>query len=230
LKDAFKQLNQGDLMKKLIAIAFVLVAMSAAMAQQTTTKTFYINDSTKRDVVTFTSKAPLETIVGKTAEVKGYITVNPADISGSAKAKFEVNLDSLKTGIGMRDQHMREQYLETAKFPKTTFELTKVVTASQNALEDKKEILLSAEGNYTVHGVTKVITVPLTITYFKESEETKPRLPGDLLHISGSFTVLLSDYGINRPQFVILKLEDKQKVDIDLFSSTGSPVVDFGSK
>jgi len=66
----------------------------------------------------------------------------------------------------------------------------------------------------------------LTITYFKESESTKNRLPGDLLHIEGTFDVLLSDHNIERPQFVILKLDDKQKVNIDLFSATGLPPVE----
>jgi polyisoprenoid-binding protein YceI len=217
-------------MKRLVVIAILLMVASAVIAQQATTKTFYINDSTKRDVVTFTSKAPLETIVGKTAEIKGYITVDPADIKGSAKGRFEVTLDSLKTGIDLRDQHMREKFLETVKFPLAAFELRKVLSASQNALEDQKELQLSVEGNFMVHGVTKVDTMQLNITYFKETEDTKARLPGDLLHVTGSFNVLLGDYGIARPQFVFYKLNENQKIDIDLFSSTGSPAVDFGIK
>jgi polyisoprenoid-binding protein YceI len=217
-------------MKRLVVIAILLMVVSVVIAQQATTKTFYINDSTKRDVVTFSSNAPLETIVGKTAEIKGYITVDPADIKGSAKGRFEVTLDSLRTGIGMRDQHMREKFLETVKFPLASFELTKVISTNQNALEDQKEIQLSVEGNFTVHGVTKVDTMRLGVTYFKETEDTKARLPGDLLHVIGTFNILLSDYGIARPQAVFLKLDDSQKIDIDLFSSAGSPAVDFGSK
>jgi polyisoprenoid-binding protein YceI len=138
-----------------------------------------------------------------------------------------VDLTTLKTGIGLRDTHMREQYLETHEYPTTIFELIRVIETDQNILTDQKPVKILAEGNFTVHGVTRAITVPLTITYIKESEETKPKLPGDLLHIVGTFDVLLSDYDIKRPQFVILKLDDKQVVNVDLFASTGSPPVEM---
>jgi polyisoprenoid-binding protein YceI len=210
-------------MKKFAAIILAVMAVSAA-AQET--KTFYVNDERGRDVVTFISKAPLETIVGKTSDAKGYVDVDINNVKSATSGKFEVDLASLKTGIDMRDGHMREQYLQTDKFPKAVFELTRVVEASNNIFEDQKPARIVVEGNFTIHGVTKALSIPLTITYFKESESTKNRLPGDLLHIEGTFDVLLSDHNIERPQFVILKLDDKQKVNIDLFSATGLPPVE----
>jgi len=210
-------------MKKMMILAVLLVSAAAA-AQET--KTFYVNDERGRDVVTFISKAPLETIVGKTSDAKGYVDVDINNVKSATSGKFEVDLASLKTGIDMRDGHMREQYLQTDKFPKAVFELTRVVEASNNIFEDQKPARIVVEGNFTIHGVTKALSIPLTITYFKESESTKNRLPGDLLHIEGTFDVLLSDHNIERPQFVILKLDDKQKVNIDLFSATGLPPVE----
>jgi polyisoprenoid-binding protein YceI len=207
-----------------ILVLIMILAVGAIAEAQT--KKFFANDEKKRDVVTFTSKAPLETIVGTTGDIVGMVEVNP-DAVDSTKARFEVNLASLKTGIEMRDGHMRNQYLETAKFPKAIFELTKIVKASQNKLEDQKSIDLIAEGNFTVHGVTRLVTIPLTITYLKETEDTKAKLAGDLLRVEGNWIVSLADYNISRPQFVFLKLDDKQKINIDVFTSTGSPVVDF---
>ena len=217
-------------MRKFTVAAVIMLITLAAYAQQTATKTFYVNDPKKKDVVTFTSKATLETIVGQTAEVRGFITVDPADIAGTAKCKIEVALDSLRSGISMRDKDMKNDFLETSKFPLTTFELTKVVSSSQNTLEDKKEVQISAEGNYTVHGVTKPITVTATLLYLKESDETKTRLPGDLLHVTANFEVPLSDYGIKRPQFLLLKLEEKQRISVDIIGSTGLPAVTLNSK
>ena len=169
----------------------------------------------------FTSQAPLETIVGKTANILGKIEVDPANVA-TAKANFEVDLASLKTGIDMRDTHMREQYLEVAKYPKAIFELTKVLKSSSNTLEDMKPVDLTVEGNFTVHGITKTISVPMKVTYFKESENTKNRLPGDIIHVQAKWDLLLSDYSIKRPQFIILKLDEKQAIDIDVFASTGT--------
>lgn len=215
-------------MRRILLAVPILFSATVALGQNN--KTFYINDKTGRDIVTFTSKAPLETIVGKTSQVRGYVTVDPADIKGSATGKIEVDLASLQTGIGMRDRHMREQYLETDKFPKTTFEITRVVEAGGNVLEDQKPVEMVLEGNFTVHGVTRLIEVPVTAKLIKESEETKARHPGDILHIQATFDVLLSDHQINRPQFVFLKLDEKQKVDIDVFAATGLPPVEIAQK
>jgi polyisoprenoid-binding protein YceI len=207
-------------------VVALMVILAANVFAQTSTKTFYANDDKKRDVVTFTSKAPLETIVGTTGQIVGFVETDIQNVMNT-KARFEVDLVSVKTGIDMRDGHMRDQYLETAKYPRAIFELTKVVSAEQSTLQNQKTVNVTVEGNFTVHGVSKPITIPLTITYYQESEQTQAKLPGDLIRISGTWNILLSDYKINRPQFVLLKLDDKQKVEIDVFGSTGSPVVTF---
>jgi polyisoprenoid-binding protein YceI len=212
--------------KKLIIAGLLLTTAAGAWAQSAS-KIFYANDDKKKDVVMFTSKAPLETIVGKTADIVGMVDVDPANVA-SAKARFEVDLASLKTGIDMRDTHMREQYLEVAKYPKAIFELTKVIKSSANILEDSKPVELTAEGNFTVHGVTKAVTIPMTVTYFKESEGTQSRLPGDIIHVEAGWDLLLSEYSIKRPQFIILKLDDKQAIEIDVFASTGTPAPQLG--
>jgi polyisoprenoid-binding protein YceI len=213
-------------MRKISTIFFMLLLAAVSMAQQVTTKTFYVNDTKKRDVVTFTSKAPLETIVGTTADVSGFVTVNLDDIKGSAKARFEVDLTTLKTGIEMRDNHMRDNFLETGKYPKAIFELTKVDSTSQNRLENQKQVTLTMQGNFTVHGTTKPITIPATITYYSESDQTKARAEGDLMHIAVNFDMLLGDYGIKRPQMLFMKLDETQKINIDMIGSTASAPVE----
>ena len=215
-------------MNKLFSGLLVLALAVFASAQGS--KTFNVNDDRGRDVVTFTSKAPLETIVGKTSDAKGFIEVDIDNVKSAVKGKFVVDLASIKTGIDMRDGHMRDNYLETAKYPKAVFELSKVVKASSNTLADQKPIQLTVEGTFTVHGVTKPMTIPLTITYFAESEDTKARLPGDLLHIQGTFDVFLTQHDIAIPKFVILKLDDKQVINIDLFAATGLPSAEMTAK
>jgi hypothetical protein len=184
----------------------------------------------KRDIVTFTSKAPLETVVGKTAEIRGFIQVDPTDLTGTSRAELQVDLASLKTGIGLRDRHMREQYLEVEKYPTAVFNLTEVKTASANSLENNMAVDLTLLGDFTVHGVTQQVEVSATAIYLKESEETKARLPGDLLHITAAFDVYLTKHNIKRPQFVILKLDDLQKIKLDFFASTAVPPVETAAK
>lgn len=212
-------------MKRLAKIFGLYILTTTAFAQQATT--FYVNDDRGRDIVTVTSKAPLETIVSTTSAIKGYISADLNDVKSAIDGRFYVELSDLDTGIGLRNTHMREQYLETDKYPKAVFVLTKVVEVDGSVLEDNKPVKITAEGNFTVHGVTRTIQVPLTVTYLKESESTKSKLPGDLLHIQGGFDILLSDYNIRRPQFVILKLDEKQKIELDAFGSTAVPPADL---
>lgn len=212
-------------MNKFLVLLSTLALTVTTAAQ--TTLTFNVNDQRGRDVVTFTSKAPLETIIGKTSQATGFVTVDIDDVMSATTGKFSVDLASLKTGIDMRDGHMRDNYLETAKYPNAVFEMTKVISADSDVLTDQTPVNIVVDGNFSLHGITKAITIPLTVTYFKETESTKNRLPGDLLHIVGTFDILLSDYNIERPQFVILKVDQKQKVDIDLFGSTGLPAPDM---
>jgi polyisoprenoid-binding protein YceI len=209
---------------------FVLVAAATVGASAGEPVDFHVNDEMKRDIVTFTSKAPLETVVGKTAEIRGFIQVDPTDLTGTSRAELQVDLASLKTGIGLRDRHMREQYLEVEKYPTAVFNLTEVKTASANSLENNMAVDLTLLGDFTVHGVTQQVEVSATAIYLKESEETKARLPGDLLHITAAFDVYLTKHNIKRPQFVILKLDDLQKIKLDFFASTAVPPVETAAK
>lgn len=201
------------------------------------TLTFQVHED-PRDEVLFISQAPLEKITGKAAKTRGKVTLS--DLSDLIRAKitasFEVDLDSITTGIPLRDQHMRDQYLEVSKYPKAVFTFEKieriqVITKdekgntqarSAKGLAPGVPTTLALTGTFEVHGVKKSIRIPdLKVTYFPESEETKNVRPGDLLRIQGDFTIKLSDYGIKRPQFVLMKLAEEVTISVDITAGTG---------
>ena len=186
-------------------------------------KHFGIDDPRGRDVFTFDSKAPLEKIVGTTNKITGHIQANPKDITKGLKASFALDLASLKTGIDKRDEHMRDNFLETAKYPKAMLTIDKVTKASDNMLMDGKTLTVDAEGTLSLHGVKNAVQLKdITITYFDESEATKGKMPGDLLIINGGFSLNLPDYNIEVPQFIFLKLAETIKVSVDLTGSTAT--------
>ena len=80
-----------------------------------------------KDLFQFKSKAPLETIVGTTNQITGKIIVHPDDVTKDLQATFEIDLASIKTGIKMRDEHLRDQYLETKKFPTAILTIENIV-------------------------------------------------------------------------------------------------------
>jgi polyisoprenoid-binding protein YceI len=62
-----------------------------------------------------------------------------------------VDLASVKTGISLRDEHMREKYLHVDRFPSAVL----VVSRQAVALPDDGSRESTATGSMTIHGVTK---------------------------------------------------------------------------
>jgi polyisoprenoid-binding protein YceI len=210
-----------------IIVSMILTSISVAATNPCNPcgamgRTLYVNDN--RNVFTFESKAPLEKIVGTSSKIMGKMQVNPKDITKNMMVKFELDLASMKTGIGLRDEHMRDNFLETAKYPKAVLTVEKLTNVSQKALMDQKPITVDAVGTLELHGVLKPVTIKnVKVTYFKESNATKAKMPGDLLHIEGGFSIKLPDYNIKVPQMIMLKLDENIKVNVDVFATTAMP-------
>jgi polyisoprenoid-binding protein YceI len=69
-----------------------------------------------------------------------------------------IDAKSVDTGSKLFDQHIQgEDFLDTAKFPTITYKSTKV--------NFKGDVPSTVEGNLTIKGVTKPVT--LTITHFQ---------------------------------------------------------------
>ncbi|MCK5457861.1 MAG: YceI family protein, partial [Melioribacteraceae bacterium] len=175
-----------------------------------------------RNQATFESNAPLEDIVGVSNEVEAAAMINPADLS-HAMGKVSVNLNVLKTGIDLRDEHLRgEMWLNTAKFPNAEFKLNSISGATY--LTDSKATNVKLHGTFTVHGVSKDLIADGQLTYFKESERTKAKMAGNLLKVKANFEIKLSDYGVMIPAMVVGKLDENIKVSVAFIAT------DAGSK
>ncbi|MFQ5869790.1 MAG: YceI family protein [Candidatus Zixiibacteriota bacterium] len=204
---------------RLLEASFLLglLAVTGARAER-----FIVDDVYGRNLVEFTSRATLETIVGMTNQVGGYIEVDPDDILTSPDCYMEVDLRSLKTGIEARDRKMREEFLEVDSFPKATFKLEGITKTGSRRLVDQREFELVASGVFFLHGIERPIEVSLQLTYVRESEVTRARQPGDLLHLVARFEILLSDFGIGIPHTALLKLDERQSITVDVFAFTAS--------
>lgn len=142
----------------------------------------------------FKLDAPLEAINGSANGVSGTVEFDAAN-PGATTGKIVIAAESLTVPNGMMKEHMHGgQWLDVAKFKEITFEaksLKNLKTAGDTTTAD-------ATGSFTLHGVTKEITVPVKITYLKDKlSQRVPNQPGDLLVIRSTFTIKRSDYGIN---------------------------------
>lgn len=197
----------------------------AGMAAQGAYRVYYANDEVGRNVVTILSDAPLETMLTFTNKVTAEIMVDPTNALRTPQARFVLDTASLDTGIALRNEHMRgKDWLNTAEYPKATFTLKKLVgiTRDMQVLSSGKLRRFKAEGTMNLHGVTKDLTADVEVTPWAEGDDTKTRLPGDLIKIKATFPLKLDDYGINVPAMAKLKIANEQQVTVNVLASTGS--------
>ena len=215
-----------------------MAAVSWGLAVGADATTFRSGENARNEI-SFRSKAPLETITGKTSKASAEVMIGDvSDLSDHVMAKFTIDLASLDTDIALRDQHMRDQYLQTDDYPHAVFTLNEVVSAYTTSEADGQgarttvdglgsgvETHIVAKGTLELHGVTRDITVEdLSVTHYAQGDESKAVFrgdDGDMLIISGSVGVKLTDYGIKRPRFVILKLSDDVRISFSVSLSTG---------
>lgn len=150
---------------------------------------------TESGSVEFLSKASLNEFTGVSSSLNGLVDLDKNLLD------FFVDLNTVKTGIGLRDRHMRENYLETKKFPFAEF-TGKIETLPTLTKGQSKEVL--AKGKFKIHGVEHEIAVPGKLTMISENE----------IKLEAKFKVLLSDYKIDIPTVVFYELSEEQVVTI----------------
>jgi polyisoprenoid-binding protein YceI len=190
-------------MKKLGLLLLLIWAMSIPASAVE-----YNVDKAAKNVAKFVSQAPLDEFEGVTDKIDGYIKWEgnqiPPDQTAwkSCRIYLEVELNGLDTGIGLRNRHMRENYLETIKFPYAHFD------AHLTDLKKVSDTLYTttAEGTFNIHGVDKPLTTQATVA----SGPTG-------LHVLCNFDVRLSDYSIKIPKLMFMKLNELINVRLDFF-------------
>lgn len=180
----------------LIALIFaILMSYNYAGAQ---VKKYNLNDEVAKSSITFYSNAVLEDISGSVENGKftssiNFDASNPQNTSGNVSLEIK----GMKTGMDSRDKHMYgSDWLEAGKYPNLTYEVTKLDKVKSNSAAGKTTINAVALGKFTMHGVTKEMSVPVVITYIPESDATRKRAAGDFLNVEGKLDVKWRDYGV----------------------------------
>ena len=121
-------------------------------------------------------------IPGYFRDFTGTINYNAKDVSKSS-VEFTAQATSVDTGVGKRDDHLRNpDFFEVEKFPTITFKSTKV---------EKKGNALMITGDFMMKGVTKQISFPFNITGFVDSRGTMK------MGVTAETSLNRRDYGVN---------------------------------
>jgi polyisoprenoid-binding protein YceI len=176
-------------MKKSILVTLICLVSSYTFAQ-----TIYM---TRSGQVSFFSKTPMENIDAINNEVTSMIN------SGTGEVVFAVLVKSFRFEKALMEEHFNENYMESTKFPKSTFQ-GKI--SNLDAIDFKKDGSYQAtvEGELNMHGVKQHVSSIGTITIAK----------GKVAVIS-NITVKLADYKIERPSLVAEKISETIDIKIN---------------
>jgi len=143
------------------------------------------------------------TATGRTDDVTGTLKLAGAtadDVTVSA------DLRTLTSDKSFRDGRIREEGLESDRFPEARFVLTSPI-AFGSVPAVGTTITAQAAGDFTLHGVTKRVTIPI-----------QARWDGKNVQVVGSLPIAFADYGITAPTSnFVASVEDHGTMEFQLF-------------
>ena len=179
-------------MKKTILaiIALIAVGLTVVNAQG---KYFTRNGNIK-----FYSQAPMENIEANNRQVTSFIDTETGDMA------FSVLMKSFEFEKALMQEHFNENYVESDKYPKSTFKGT---ITNLDEINFKKDGVYNTKvtGDLTLHGVTKNITTNGTIEVKNGNIIAKSKFP-----------ITVADYKISIPAVVRDNIAKEVEVTVDM--------------
>jgi polyisoprenoid-binding protein YceI len=175
-------------MKKSIMLVISILCLQQVFAQIWFTKT---------GAVSFYSHTNVEDIKAENNEVVSFID------AAKKEFRFQVLIKGFKFPKASMQEHFNgPDYMESDKFPKAEF---KGMINAASAIDFKKDgtYKVEVEGQMTMHGVTKTLKVPGTIT-------VKSGIPA----VNAVFFVKRTEFGIEVPSFTAAKIADAIEVTV----------------
>lgn len=172
-------------MKRVALVFFALSFTYNALAQK------YISE---KGIISFFSDAAIEDIQAENSMVGSLFNGSTGELV------YIVKIKDFKFEKSLMREHFNEKYMETEKFPKSTFE-GKVVGFKTATPGEQK---VKAVGKLTIHGVTRDVDIPGTIEFNNGKAVMKSK-----------FIVKLQDYNIKIPKLVWQNIAEQIEVKID---------------
>jgi polyisoprenoid-binding protein YceI len=186
--------------RTLVALTLVLLLPAVGLASSAETysvKPVYTNVTFK---ITKWMVLPEQ---GQFREFDGTLTYDPLKPEAS-RVELTVQAASIDTKNDTRDGVLRSaDFFDVARFPTLTFRSTSVRANGPNAL--------LVTGDFTLHGVTKRITIPVQVRGVRELPQI-----GKLAGFETSFTINRRDYGVLGAKWGAIPAALSDEVEIHL--------------
>ena len=146
--------------------------------------------------------------VGETLDVSGALVFDGDGSVNPAGSIIAVGLQSLRSDKDKRDGFLRQNSLESNKFPTAEF-VVQQAPGLPWPLPEKGDASFQLVGDMTVHGTTRPLTWDVTAQFDRGTVSGQART---------AFT--FDDFGIEKPSlFFILSVDDDIKLELDFTAS-----------
>lgn len=145
-------------------------------------------------------------IRGKGGAPKGSLAIEGTAATGA----LTFDLESLDTGLKLRNEHMKQKYLETSKYGKATLTLTKLSLPENFRAGNTKLEKLPFEGKLSLHGVEKPVSGLATV-----------ERNGEQVAVNADFGLKISDYGIATPGYAGITVAE----DVNVLVQFAAPLI-----
>lgn len=148
----------------------------------------------EKSTVTFFSDGVIEDIAATNTKVTSIFDVTKGDIA------YLLSIKDFQFEKKLMQVHFNEKYMESEKFPKSTFQGK--VTGFNISVSGEQQV--KAVGKLTIHGVTKEVELPGTA-----------EVKGNQVFVKAKFMVKLKDYSITVPQIVWQNIAQQIEVKVE---------------
>lgn len=184
-------------MKNVFSLLFVALISTSAFAQ-----TSWNVDKAHAKLAFSTVHLGISDVSGHFNEFDATIVAAEEDFSD---AVFELTVDvaSIDTEVGMRDDHLRSpDFFEVEKYPEMTYKSTSIKKSGQDRY--------TLTGDLTLHGVTKPVTMELWYRGTITNEQSKAITSG--FQVTG--IIKRSDFNVG-PKFPFGMISDEVAIQAD---------------
>jgi hypothetical protein len=176
-------------MKRLTFMIFLLNIIFASNAQKYMTKNGYIG---------FFSHTSLEDIKGDNNQVASILDISTGEIV------FQALIKSFHFDRALMEEHFNENYMESDKFPKSSFK-GKITNLSSVDFSKNGSYSVTVEGELTIHDVTNKISTKGTIEIITGG-----------INANSKFNIVPEDYKIIIPGVVRDKIDKNLEVTVSM--------------
>jgi len=149
--------------------------------------------SAEESYVSFFSDASIEDIKAVNKNSSSLFDLKSGEIV------FSIPIKDFQFAKSLMKEHFNEKYMDTEKFPKSTFQ-GKIIGFDSLAMGEQQAV---ASGKLTIHGETHQVTIPGTI-----------ELKAGRIMMNSKFLIKLADYKISIPQLLWQNIAEQVEVTV----------------